>query len=573
MYIERVPNRNSRPAILLREGWREGKKVCKRTLANLSDWPSQKVEALRRVLRDEPLAAPEDAFAIERSWPHGHVEAVLQVIGRIGLDKLIGAQRTRERDLVLAMIVERLIEPCSKLATTRMWHSTTLAQLLAVEDADEEELYAAMDWLLERQGRIEQRLAARHLAEGQQVLYDVSSSDYEGHTCPLVPFGHRRDGQRGKPIVVYGVLSDVPGRPVAVQVYPGNTGDPSTVADQVQKLKGRFALERVVLVGDRGLLAQTQIEVLRTHPGIGWISALRSEKVRKLVEEKHLQLSLFDERNLAEIHSKDFPDERLVACFNPLLAAERGRQREDLVAATEQALEKIQAEVGRRSKTPLSAARIGQKVGKVINRHQVGKHFEVAIEDGHFSFCRRTEAIQREAELDGLSVIRTSEPKQNLSAEDTVRSYKNLAQVERAFRTLKGMDLRIRPIHHRGEERVRAHIFLCLLAYYVEWHMRQALSSLLFDDELLCVERKHRDPVAPAKPSTSARKKKSARETEEGLPIHSFATLMAELGTRCRHLCRMHSDPDSPAFFMDTLPTPLQTRALDLIRSFPVTGS
>jgi len=573
MYIERVPNRNSRPAILLREGWREGKKVCKRTLANLSDWPTQKVEALRRVLRDEPLAAPEDAFAIERSWPHGHVEAVLQTIGHIGLDKLIGTKRTRERDLVLAMIVERLIAPCSKLATTRMWHSTTLAQLLAVEDADEEELYAAMDWLLEHQGRIEKRLAARHLGEGQQVLYDVSSSYYEGHTCPLVRFGHSRDGKRGKPIVVYGVLSDVPGRPVAVQVYPGNTGDPSTVADQVEKLKGRFGLERVVLVGDRGMLTQTQIEVLKTHPGIGWISALRSEKVRTLVEEKHLQLSLFDERNLAEIYSKDFPDERLVACFNPLLAEERRRKRNELLDATENLLEKIRSEVQRRTKTPLSAAQIGQKVGKVINRHKMGKHFEVSIADGHFCFSRRTATIKREAELDGLYVIRTSEPKENLSADDTVRSYKNLAQVERAFRTLKGMDLRIRPIHHRGEERVRAHIFLCLLAYYVEWHMRQALSSLLFDDELLCVERKHRDPVAPAKPSTSARKKKSARETEQGLPIHSFATLMAELGTRCRHLCRMNSDPHSPAFVMDTLPTPLQTRALELIRLFPVPGS
>jgi len=327
-------------------------------LANLSDWPTQKVEALRRVLRDEPLAAPEDAFAIERSWPHGHVEAVLQTIGHIGLDKLIGTKRTRERDLVLAMIVERLIAPCSKLATTRMWHSTTLAQLLAVEDADEEELYAAMDWLLEHQGRIEKRLAARHLGEGQQVLYDVSSSYYEGHTCPLVRFGHSRDGKRGKPIVVYGVLSDVPGRPVAVQVYPGNTGDPSTVADQVEKLKGRFGLERVVLVGDRGMLTQTQIEVLKTHPGIGWISALRSEKVRTLVEEKHLQLSLFDERNLAEIYSKDFPDERLVACFNPLLAEERRRKRNELLDATENLLEKIRSEVQRRTKTPLSAAQI-----------------------------------------------------------------------------------------------------------------------------------------------------------------------------------------------------------------------
>jgi len=573
MYVERVPNRNSRPAILLREGWREGRKVCKRTLANLSDWPAQKVEALRRVLRDEPLAAPEDTFAIERSWPHGHVQAVLETIGHIGLDKLIGTKRTRERDLVLAMIVGRLIAPCSKLATTRMWHSTTLAQLLAVEDADEEELYAAMDWLLERQGRIEKRLAARHPGEGRQVLYDVSSSCYEGHTCPLVCFGHSRDGKRGKPILVYGVLTDVQGRPVAVQVYPGNTGDPSTVADQVEKLKGRFALERVVLVGDRGMLTQTQIEVPKTHPGIGWISALRSEKVRMLVDEKHLQLSLFDEQNLAEIRSTDFPGERLVACFNPLLAEERRRKRNELLDATEQVLEKIRLQVQRRTKTPLSAAQIGQKVGKVINRHKVGKHFEVSIADAHFSFSRRTAAIEREAELDGLYVIRTSEHQQNLSAEDTVRSYKNLAQVERAFRTLKGADLHIRPIHHRGEERVRAHIFLCLLAYYVEWHMRQALSSLLFDDESLPIERKQRDPVAPAKPSTSARKKKSARETEQGLPIHSFATLMAELGTRCRHLCRMSSDPDSPAFFMDTLPTPLQTRALELIRLFPVTGS
>ena len=301
MYVEIVPNRNSRPAILLREGWREGKKVCKRTVANLTDWPAQKVAALRRVLKDEPLVSPDDAFAIERSWPHGHVEAVLETIRRIGLDTLIGAKRTRERDLVLAMIVERLIAPCSKLATTRMWHSTTLAQRLAVGDADEDELYAAMDWLLVRQSRIEKKLAARHLGEGQQVLYDVSSSYYEGHTCALVQFGHSRDGKRGKPIVVYGVLTDVQGRPVAVEVYPGNTGDPSTVADQVETLKGRFGLERVVLVGDRGMLTQTQIEVLKTHPGIGWISALRSEKVRQLADEKHLQLSLFDEKNLAEI--------------------------------------------------------------------------------------------------------------------------------------------------------------------------------------------------------------------------------------------------------------------------------
>ena len=338
MYVDIVPNCKSRPAVLLREGWREGKKVCKRTVANLSDWPARKVELLRRVLRDEPLVSPTEAFAIERSLPHGHVEVVLETIRRIGLDTLIGAKRSRQRDLVLAMIVERLIAPCSKLATTRAWHSTTLAEELAVGDADEEQLYAAMDWLLARQARIENKLAGRHLSDGGQVLYDVSSSYFEGRSCPLVQFGHSRDGKRGRPIVVYGVLTDAQGRPVSVEVYPGNTGDPSTVPDQVEKLKGRFGLKRVVLVGDRGMLTQTQIEVLKTHPGIGWISALRSEKVRQLADAGALQLSLFDEQNLAEIASRDFPGERLTACFNPLLAEERRRKRDELLAATQAAL-------------------------------------------------------------------------------------------------------------------------------------------------------------------------------------------------------------------------------------------
>lgn len=573
MYIEIVPNRNSRPAILLREGWREGKKVCKRTIANLTDWPSRKVELLRRVLKEEPLVSPTEAFSIERSLPHGHIEAVLKTINRIGLDQLIGAKRTRERDLVLAMIAERLIQPCSKLATTRLWHTTTLAESLDVGNADEDELYCAMDWLLARQSRIEKKLAARHLGEGHQVLYDVSSSYYEGHTCPLVYFGHSRDGKRGKPIVVYGVLTDTQGRPTAVEVYPGNTGDPSTVSDQVDKLKQRFGLERVILVGDRGMLTQTQIEALKAHPGIGWISALRTEKIRQLAEQEALQRSLFDEQNLAEIYSPDFPDERLIACFNPLLAEERRRKRDELLAATEQALQKILTQVRRRTKTPLSAAEIGKKVGKVINRFKVGKHFEVTIADGQFGYARRIEAIEREAELDGLYVIRTSESSQNLSAEDTVRSYKNLAQVERAFRTLKGLDLQIRPIHHRSEDRVRAHILLCLLAYYVEWHMRQALAPLLFDDETLALERKHRDPVAPAKPSASAKRKKTVRVTEDGLPIHSFSTLMAELATRCRNRCRLKADPQSPVIFQDTDPTALQARALELIRLLPVQGS
>jgi transposase len=572
MYIEIVPNRNSRPAVLLREGWREGKKVCKRTLANLTDWPAQKVDALRRVLKEEPLVSPDEAFSIERSLPHGHVELILEAIKRTGIDKVISAKRTRERDLVLAMIIERLIHPCSKLATTRLWHSTTLAEQLAVGDADEDELYAAMDWLLARQSRVEKKLAKRHLREGCQVLYDVSSSYYEGHTCPLARLGHSRDKKRGRPIIVYGVLTDAQGCPLAVEVYPGNTGDPTTVPDQVNTLKQRFELDRVILVGDRGMLTQTQIDELKHHPGVGWISALRSEKVRQLVDQKYLQLSLFDEQNLAEIHSPDFPGERLMACFNPLLGEERKRKRRALLDATEQALEKISKEVKRRTKKPLSAAEIGTKVGKIINRFKMGKHFERSITDGQFSYARRSDAIEREAELDGIYVIRTSEPKPSLSAEDAVRSYKNLAQVERVFRTFKGLDIRIRPIHHRTEERVRAHIFICLLAYYVEWHLRQALAPLLFDDETLASDRKQRDPVAPAEPSAAAKKKKVSRVTENGLPIHSFKTLVAEMGTRCRHRCRVKSDPQCPPIFQDTDPTPLQIRALELIRLLPVQG-
>jgi transposase len=572
MYIETVPNRNSRPAVLLREGWREGKKVCKRTIANLTDWPTQKVAALRRVLKDETLVSPDEAFSIERSLPHGHVELILEAIKRLGLDKIISAKRTREQDLVMAMITERLIDPCSKLATTRLWHSTTLAEQLEVGDADEDQLYAAMDWLLARQSRIEKKLAKQHLSEGCQVLYDVSSSYYEGHTCPLARLGHSRDKKRGKPIIVYGVLTDAQGRPLAVEVYPGNTGDPTTVSDQVNTLKQRFGLDRVILVGDRGMLTQTQIDALKRHPGVGWISALRSEKVSKLFDQKYLQLSLFDQQNLAEIHSPDFPGERLMACFNPLLAEERKRKRRELLDATEQALDKISKEVKRRTKTPLSAAEIGTKVGKIINRFKMGKHFELSITDGQFSYAQRADAIEREAELDGIYVIRTSESKQSLSAEDAVRSYKNLAQVERVFRTFKGLDIRIRPIHHRTEERVRAHIFICLLAYYVEWHLRQVLAPLLFDDETLATDRKQRDPVAPAELSTTAKYKKVARVSENGTPIHSFKTLMAEMGTRCRNRCRVKSDPECPPIFQDTDPTPLQARAMELTRLLPVQG-
>jgi transposase len=573
MYIDIVPNRASRPAVLIREAWREGEKIKKRTVANISDWPMQKVEALRALLRGEALVSQKDQeafFRIERSLPHGHVEAVLGTIRRLGLDTVIAPSRSRQRDLVMAMIAQRLIHPCSKLATTRLWHTSTLAEELSVTDADSEELYGAMDWLLQRQPEIEKKLAARHLAENSVVLYDVSSSYYEGHTCPLVCYGHNRDGKEGMPIVVYGVMTDREGRPLAVEVYPGNTGDPSTVADQVEKLRGRFGLSRVVLVGDRGMLTQTKIEVLKGYPGIGWITAMKSRGIRDLVDRGHLQLSLFDTRNLAEISAPEYPGERLIACFNPLLAEERRRKRQELVEAAEKDLRKIAAQVQRRSRHPLKASEIGLRVGKVINRYKVGKHFALTIQDGLFQCRRDEESIEREARLDGIYVIRTSESAKQMSAEDTVRHYKGLSQVERAFRCLKGVDLMVRPIRHFTEDHVKAHIFLCMLAYYVEWHMREALAPLLFDDEELQELRTTRDPVNPAKPSASARKKKTRRTTEDGYPVHSFQTLLAELATRCRNRCRVKSQPDAPVFPQLTEYSPLQDKALQLLGLLPV---
>lgn len=565
MYIEQVPNRNSRPAILLREGWREGKKTYKRTIANLTYWPEAKIDALRLLLKGEPMVSAREAFIVERTVPHGHVEAVLGTIKRLGLDSIIFSKRCRRRDLVIAMIAERLIRPCSKLATTRFWHTTTLAEELNVSNADEDDLYDAMDWLLVRQGRIEKKLAARHLLEGSLVLYDVTSSYYEGRTCPLARFGHNRDRKKGKLIIVYGLLTDRAGRPVAVTVYHGNTGDPSTVPDQVKKLRKRFGLCSVVLVGDRGMLTQTQIDKLKDYPGLGWISALRSRAIRKLVNGGNLQMSLFDEKNLAEIHSPEFSGERLVACYNPLLAEERRKKRGSLLAATEKGLEKIATEVARRTKTPLDKAEIGKKVGKVINRYKVGKHFEIAIDDGAFSFSRKEESIRRESDLDGIYVIRTSEPAERISAEDTVGTYKRLEQVESAFRCMKGIDLLVRPIYHRTEDHVRAHIFLCMLAYYVEYHMRKSLSPLLFEDEQLDERRMTRDPVKPAKPSASAKRKKTIRLTPDGFEIHSFQTLLAELATRSRNRCRVKSDKAGSPFYELTELTPLQKRVFQLL--------
>jgi len=542
------------------------RQVKHETLGNISHLPEALIDLIRRSLAGESFVPASEAFTIERSLPHGHVEAVLGTIRQLGLEKLIGAKRSRQRDLVVGMIGERLLHPGSKLATVRSWKTTTLAEELGVADATEDELYEALDWLLKRQGRIEQKLARQHLGEGAVVLYDVTSSYYEGRCCPLAQFGHNRDGKSDRPIIVYGVLTDADGRPVAVEVYEGDTGDPTTVPDQVEKLQQRFGLQRVVLVGDRGMLTETQIGKLKEHPGLGWVSALRAGAIRQLADSGALQLSLFDEQNLAEIHSPAYPGERLVACYNPLLAEQRKRKREELLAATEQELARIRKQVARRTKTPLKKDEIGLKVGAVLNRFKMAKHFELTIEDGRFEWGRRVEAIRREAELDGIYVIRTSEPAgPSWSAADTVRRYKSLAEVERAFRTLKGIDLRVRPIFHRTADHVRAHIFLCLLAYYVEWHMRRALAPLLFDDEQLRQERKRRDPVAPAEPSAAAQNKKRVRQTADGLPVHSFSTLLAELGTRCRNRCRANTGGSGASFHLLTKLTPLQAEAFRLL--------
>jgi hypothetical protein len=551
----------------LRRSFRQDGKVKHETLGNLSDLPVPVIDLISRSLKGETFVPASEVFRNTRSRPHGHVEAILRMIRRLGLEDLIASRPSRPRDLVTALIAERLLFPCSKLATTRHWHSTTLAEELHLQDADEDEIYAAMDWLLGRQKAIEAKLAKRHLAEGVMVLYDVSSSYYEGEKCPLARYGHDRDGKTGRPIIVYGVLTDGDGRPVAVQVYPGDTGDPTTVPDQVKKLSREFGLSRIVLVGDRGMLTQTQINTLKEHPGLGWISALRSEAIRDLLADGHLNRSLFDAVNLAEITSPDFPGERLLACYNPLLAEKRGRKREALLVATEVKLTKLARAVSRRTKAPLSAAAIGVKAGRVIGRHKMAKHFRLTISDGIFTWERNVESINREKLLDGIYVIRTSEPVERLSAADGVRSYKRLAQVEQVFRCMKGIDLLVRPIHHRLESRVRVHVLICVLAYYVEWHLRRAWRPLLFEDEELDGDRAVRDPVAPAKPSDSVRRKKTTHQTAGGLPVHSFRTLLAHLGCRSRETYQVVSDPSGATFARVTELDPVQEEALRLLET------
>ncbi len=573
MYVATVPNRNSPPAILLRECFRLNGKVHNRTLANLSRWPPAQIAALRSVLRGSTSVGTPlpQAFDIVRSRPHGHVAAVLGTLHRLQLDQLIDKHSSRELDLVLAMIVARVLEPASKLATSRALHpdtlSSTLGELLHLDAVTEDELYQAMDWLLPQQTRIERALAKRHLAEGALVLYDLTSTYFEGRHCSLAHLGHSRDDQKGKLQVVFGLMTNAEGCPVAVEVYAGNTADPKTVSDQVTKLRQRFGLQRVILVGDRGMITSARIrENLTPTGGIEWITALRAPAIKKLASDGVLQLSLFDNRDLAEITHPDFPGERLIACYNPLLAEERARKRPELLAATEKELEKIAAAT-RRKKRPLRGKQnIGLRVGKVLNHYKMGKHFQIQIEENQLSYQRKQANIEKEESLDGIYVIRTNVPAETFSSEQAVRNYKSLSGVERAFRSLKTVDLHVRPIHHRQADRVRAHIFLCTLAYYVEWHMRKNLAPLLFDDEdKAAAEILRTSVVAPAQRSEPTQRKVHSKRTHDDLPVHSFQTLLSDLATIVANRVQP-KDASTPAFDVITNPTALQQRALDLLQ-------
>ena len=550
---------------LLRRSIRKGKTVTHETLGNLSHLPDHLIEIIKRSLKGETFVPAAETFRITRSLPHGHVDAVLTMIRKLGVEELIASKPSRRRDLVIAMVAERLLFPSSKLAHTRHWHSTTLAEELDIADATEDHLYDAMDWLLLRQKAIEKKLARRHLGEGAMVLYDVTSSYYEGKTCPLARFGHDRDGKTGCPIIVYGMLTDAEGGRSPCKSIPATLAIPRRFP--IRSRPSRSGLvSRVVLVGDRGMLTQTQIDVLKKHPGLGWISALRSGAIRRLLADGHLVRKDLVSVRLAEITSPDFPDERLVACYNPQLAEQRRLKRQELLAATQAELEELAASVARPGGPPEKAADIGVRAGKIINHYKMSKHFILTISDGHLEWACKADHIRNEELLDGIYVVRTSEPTKRLAADDGVRSYKRLALVEQAFRCVKGIDLLVRPIHHRIADRVRAHILLCLLAFYVEWHLRQVWEPLLFEDEELTEDRRRRDPVAPAQASESVRLKKKTHRTAGDLPVQSFRTLMAHLGTRCRNSCVVAGDPRQTMFFQVTDADALQAEALRLIK-------
>ena len=567
MHIDGVPNRTSRPTYLLRESYREGKKVRKRTLANLSALSDEQIETIRAVLSGKSMRPVEQLWQTVRSRPHGAVQAVRAAMQKLGFEALIASRPGPERDAVCAMVAARILSPHTKLATTRWWHTTTLAEEFGVAGMDENDLYAAMDWLLVRQGRIQKRLAARHLSQGGLALYDLSSSYLEGRCCPLAKIGYSRDGKRNTLQVNYGLLTNREGCPVAISVYEGNTGDARTLPDQVKRLRDDFGLERLVLVGDRGMISHKAIEDLRSLEGLAWITALKSAQIRSLVEGGGLQLGLFDERNLIEFLHPEYPGERLVACRNRDLGRLRAYKREALLAATEKELEKVRARVGKG--LLVGRDKIGISVGKVMNKYKVAKLFTLTIEDDSFQFHRLPASIAAEAALDGIYIIRTSVPNHQMDSAEVVRSYKALAEVERAFRSMKTIDLHVRPIHHRLETRVKAHIFLCMLAYYVEWHMREAWRELLFADEDL--KRKlRRDPVAAAQRSEAALNKAATHTLEDGSQAHSFRTLLHELSTIVRNTCQPADGPAQLTFQMTTVPNPTQQRALQLLNKITV---
>ena len=574
MYIESVPNRNSPPAILLRESYRDAGKIKKRTIANLSDWPTEIVEGLRTLLKGGKVApVDQESIIVRRALPHGHVAAVLGTLRNIGLDRMLGPPRNRCRDLVIAMIVARLIAPASKLATARMLDpltaSSSLGEVLGLGPVDEDELYVALDWLGERQEAIEKALARKHLHDGTLVLYDVSSSYVEGRCCELARLGYNRDGKKGKLQIVYGLLCAADGCPVAIEVFEGDTGDPRTLAAQIDKVKKRFALERVALVGDRGMITQARLDAEIAPAGLDWITALRAPAIRTLVEAGALQMSLFDQRDMAAITSPDYPGERLIVCRNPDLARERTRKREDLLAATEADLAVIAAAV-RRARNPLHGeAEIALKVGAVVNRHKVAKHFELSIGEASFSFHRKTEAIAAEAALDGIYVVRTNLPKKLLDDAATVGAYKGLARVERAFRSLKTVDIHLRPIFHWTTPRVRAHVLLCMLAYHVEHHIRARLAPMLYDEtDHEAAAALRASIVAKAERSEAARRKQTTGLTDDGLPVHSFQSLLADLATYARIQATTALN-DKYVFTLHTRPTPIQQRAFELLAVNP----
>ena len=549
---------------LLRRSYREDGVVKNETLGNLSHLPDAVIDLIRRSLRGETFVPLGQAFEVMRSRARGPAQAAALAMQRLDFASVITSKPCRERDLVLAMVASRIVAPHTRLATTRWWHTTTLGEDFGVADANEDDLYAAMDWLLERQSTIQKKLAARHLSAGSLLLYDLSSSYFEGSCCPLAKLGYSRDGRRGLLQVNYGLLTDARGCPVAVSVHEGNVADSQTLMPEVQSLRKDFGVERLVLVGDRGMISSKAIAELRESEGIAWITALKSVSIRALIEQGHLQLDLFDERTLLELSSPDYPGERLVACRNPQLAKLRTHKREELLAATEASLEKIKARVD--AGKLAGQDEIGLRVGKVINQYKMAKHFELVIGENAFNFARKREAIVAEAALDGLYIIRTSVPAAQMQAPQCVRNYKSLANVERAFRSLKTIDLKVRPIHHRTADRVRAHIFLCMLAYYVEWHMREAWRELMFADTEQAAKAT-RDPVAPARRSKPALAKAASHTLDDGTPVHSFATPMAELATIVRNTCRApQAGPDAPTFEVLTTPNAKQQRAFELLQ-------